>query len=216
MVKKKKGLIEELKKELSKELNKLNLRPVALKETEKKAKNSKEKKVEKEQTLEEDLLEQQSPSRSNTSNSFLSPIETRAPVLEKQALEQSSSETLERQVRDAPRITEIEEPAKEIVYVNKAVANYSGKDYSAKSSYDLLDQDDRDVKINMEMDVTGGRIRQQSPTTFIEEPRAIRLGAWQREHIASQGMTIDSSPERQYQVLSKKNKKEKTGLPFQE
>ena len=179
---------------------------------------SKEKKIVEKSTKEEKREEQDNDfqeqffSSSRASRGFSSE-NIRAPVLE--ATEQEQDTRLETQVRNTPAApSSSSENVQEQIYA-VSPPKYSAADYTARS-YQLQDFDDGgNMKVDKQVDVTGGRLMHRTPV--FEERRAININAWESEHPfrrTHDGMARTNKED--YQVLDKKERREKTKLPFQE
>lgn len=226
--------IETGAKGIGESLKKLNLK-IELKANKKEARAIKEAKPEAKENKQEDK-EADFEEQMQRESGFRSPEwrvsgET-APVLKASktpiAEQAEAGENLESQVRRAaPAASPAVETSetKEKVYIT-AVPKYAGGtgDYSARSSYENFVEQERNIIVNREVDITGGRMIHNARAPVLEERRAMNISAWESEHPFVRGKTIAEASRgemarsggEEYQVLGKKERKEKGKLPFQE
>lgn len=130
----------------------------------------------------------------------------------------TDAETLEAQMQNLPssKNDETEQP---VSYVKNA-PDYEGSDY-VRGVYEAMQQGGRELKTDREIDITRGfMLHRQS---VLEPHEDINIRAWRREtqevpELVARGSRQEDfeQAERSYQVLGKKEKKERSKLPFQE
>jgi len=140
---------------------------------------------------------------------------SKAPVLE--ASEKETAESLEQELVNVPSRTSKEE-TKNITYV-KNLPEYAASSYTTRAVYTTMEESGREIRPDIEMDITRTTFGRRTPTT--DEIREINLRVWQREQLArsmigEEGKEFREKSEREYQILQKKEKREKERLPFQE
>ena len=194
------------------------LRPVEIKEEKE---GGAKGQTEEESKEEKDEFETPSKSRQSSGISWnIPPI--KAPVLNSESpAVQPEPENLESQVKTAPATSSSETPVKQEVYVTRANVKYEagGGEYTAARAYENTREQAEELTRAKERGMAGIRLIQNPVRApVLEETRSIDVTAWQVEHPMTSRRASQETfrhPQEEY-VLDKKEKHQKTKLPFEE